>query len=372
MKFKNRLHWGYYILAAASLLLIVSFSRGIDNLLGIINEQKSAYEMISLEQRIMKNILLAETGLHGYIINREINYLRPYEQGKDNFTPLIEKTKLISKPPIKGRIESIETKFSEWLRISEEDLIYLGQNPDEKSWNTYLKISSNKRKSIMESIKVDSNAIEGQLIEKLKGIEATVSTGKTITSLLVFIGSFGSVSICFILAASLLRKTQQMEDAQEAYMLALDGSYAALWDWDVKKNSVYYSPRWKAMLGYTENEIPNLFSSWENLIHPDDKGIALKGIKDFVDGTSPVYELPLRMKHKDGEYRTILTTAAAIRDNEGRALRIAGSHLDLTESRLKTLICEVNEKPEEAKPAPRRPRKPAAPKNTPKTRRKTT
>jgi len=85
------------------------------------------------------------------------------------------------------------------------------------------------------------------------------------------------------------------------------------------------------MLGYDDHEIQNRFSSWVRLIHPDDRDAALARVRSYLAGDLRNYELEHRLRHKDGSYRWILVRAVVLRDASGKPVRMAGSHMDVTE-----------------------------------------
>ena len=120
---------------------------------------------------------------------------------------------------------------------------------------------------------------------------------------------------------------------QEQYELAVTGSNDGIWDWDVVTNDVYYSPRFKSMIGYEDDELPNTFATWRDNIHPDDLESVMNSLNAYLEGKIPKHEIEFRMRHKDGSYRWILGRGRALRDENGRPYRMAGSHTDITERR---------------------------------------
>lgn len=120
-------------------------------------------------------------------------------------------------------------------------------------------------------------------------------------------------------------------ESQERLSLVIHGSNDGIWDWNLITNEVYFSPRWKEMLGYGEEELENKFAVWMQLMHPEDRERALNEIQAYLSKQKPAYELEHRLRHKDGSYRWILARAVVLRDAQGRPVRMAGSHVDLTE-----------------------------------------
>jgi PAS domain S-box-containing protein len=129
------------------------------------------------------------------------------------------------------------------------------------------------------------------------------------------------------------RKGAAVAPSAERLALAIEGANDGLWDWDIDANTVYYSPRWKSMLGYADDEISDDFDEWTRRIHPDDRERCLAAIEAHLKSPESVYRLEHRLRHKDGSWRWILTRAASLRDASGRAYRIAGWHTDITERR---------------------------------------
>jgi PAS domain S-box-containing protein len=121
--------------------------------------------------------------------------------------------------------------------------------------------------------------------------------------------------------------------SRERFELAVRGSQDGLWDWDLETNEVYYSPRWKGILGYEDHEISNRLDEWASRLHPDESAEVLAASYTHIAGSTPHFEREFRLRHKDGSYRWILSRGVALRDGQGKAYRMAGSHADVTERR---------------------------------------
>jgi PAS domain S-box-containing protein len=129
------------------------------------------------------------------------------------------------------------------------------------------------------------------------------------------------------------RLFDQTREATERFELAVAGSNDGVWDWNIVTNEVYYSPRLKEMVGYSDDEFGNDFAEFEEKLHPEDHDRVMQTVGDYLEGKVPVYEPEFRFRHKDGSYRWILARGTAVRNEEGTPVRMAGSHTDITESR---------------------------------------
>jgi diguanylate cyclase (GGDEF)-like protein/PAS domain S-box-containing protein len=125
----------------------------------------------------------------------------------------------------------------------------------------------------------------------------------------------------------------QLQDLEERNELALYSANDGLWDFDTLNNRVYLSPRWKAMLGYDENDVGQA-PDWRTLVHSDDMSRVQSAIRDHVAGKTPIFESLHRMRHATGEWRWVISRAKAKVDEKGRLLRLVGVELDITERKL--------------------------------------
>jgi len=121
--------------------------------------------------------------------------------------------------------------------------------------------------------------------------------------------------------------------SRERFALAVQGSKDGIWDWDMRTDEVYYSPRWKSMLGYKEHEIGNRPEEWFDRIHLADRERVTNEIAAHRKGVTPHFESEYRVQHGDETFRWMLSRGLAVRDASGRALRMAGSQTDITEGK---------------------------------------
>ncbi len=130
------------------------------------------------------------------------------------------------------------------------------------------------------------------------------------------------------------RAIAALNRSEERWRIALQGNGEGLWDRDVEINRVFYSARWKEMLGYQDADIGDALEDWENLIHPDDKRRCLFEFDKPFKGQPDRVEFEHRLLCKDGGYKWILSRGKVVSwSDDGRPLRIIGTHTDITERR---------------------------------------
>ena len=118
--------------------------------------------------------------------------------------------------------------------------------------------------------------------------------------------------------------------SEERFELAMRGANDGVWDWDLVSNTVYYSPRWKAMLGHGEDEIGSALNEWSDRVHPDDLATAMAAIDAHLTGKTDKFETVFRFRHKDGHYFWMLSRGQAVFDADGKPLRMVGTHTDVS------------------------------------------
>ncbi len=136
------------------------------------------------------------------------------------------------------------------------------------------------------------------------------------------------------LEARVEERTEELRESEERYALAARGSKDGLWDWNLLTGKIHFSTRWKQMLGYGDGEVSESPEEWFRRMHPDEAAAVRAMIQAHCSGETTHFQSEHRMLHKDGAYRWMLSRGVAVRDDRGRATRLAGSQTDITEGKV--------------------------------------
>ena len=131
--------------------------------------------------------------------------------------------------------------------------------------------------------------------------------------------------------SQVLATKEALRQSEQRWEFALDGSSNGVWDWNMITNEVYYSQKWKSLIGYEDHEIPNTYEAWSSRVHPEDLERCQKDLEMHYTGHTPDYVNEHRMLCKDGHYKWILTRGKVIEwSDEHTPVRIMGTHTDIT------------------------------------------
>lgn len=134
-----------------------------------------------------------------------------------------------------------------------------------------------------------------------------------------------------------ITRQKHVEDAlrksEERFKLAMRGANEGLWDWNLETNEVYYSPRWKSMLGFADDEINHHLEETLTRLHPEDVPKVMEVVNAYIRKKLLVYEISFRMRHKQGHYLWILSRAFGLWNDAGKLYRLVGTHEDITKQK---------------------------------------
>ena len=175
----------------------------------------------------------------------------------------------------------------------------------------------------LKTITQGLNAINKRNLDGLKPLDSNSNTGE-MGDLIKGYNDY----LALVKSKDLQEKA--LRQSEERFGLAIRGANDGIWDWDLKENFCYYSPRWRYMLGYTEESVRNTPSEWFTRVHPDDIDELKSDMNAHLEGNTPYFENEHRLRHMNGTYLWVLARGLALRDNNGKAYRFAGSVGDIS------------------------------------------
>lgn len=129
------------------------------------------------------------------------------------------------------------------------------------------------------------------------------------------------------------RAVKQLNDSEQRWLFAVEGTRNGIWDWNIATSEVFLSDHWKEMLGFKADELEGLFQVWESRLHAEDKVAVLNGLEAYVNGTTKEFESVHRLRHRDGHYLWVLDRGMLVDwDAQGRPTRMIGINIDVSES----------------------------------------
>ncbi|MFZ2448432.1 MAG: response regulator [Syntrophobacteraceae bacterium] len=192
--------------------------------------------------------------------------------------------------------------LAEFFRTHDHNAVLAGKPTVNEEWVTY---ASDGRHVLLETIKTPMLDEQGQLVGVL-GIARDITVAR--------------------------KAQEELHESEERFRLAMEATSDGLWDWDVSGGAVYYSPNYFRMLGYEPLEGPGKIDDWLDLVHPEDRERILAANEACIRNDAPAFSVEFRMRSHDGTWRWILGRGKATRrDPAGHALRMIGTHVDITE-----------------------------------------
>jgi diguanylate cyclase (GGDEF)-like protein/PAS domain S-box-containing protein len=134
------------------------------------------------------------------------------------------------------------------------------------------------------------------------------------------------------LLETLDKREAALTDSEFRWKFAVEGAGDGLWDWNVPHNTVFFSNRWKEMLGFNPDEVGTGLDEWSKRVHPDDLAGVMTDVQAHLDGMTPIYHNEHRVCCKDGSWKWISDRGLVVsRDAQGKPLRVIGTHTDINE-----------------------------------------
>jgi two-component system NtrC family sensor kinase len=248
------------------------------------------------------------------------------QESRGRYHDIVEGTAdLITKVDVNGRITFVNNASSEVYGLTPEECI--GRNAfdfialeDREATRTAFRtwLMDTKLNFAHENRQV---SIDGTLRSMMWTISAEHDESGSIVGFLSFARDITERK----------RMDEELRLSEARLRLSVRAANVGLWDWDMVADTVYFSPEWKSHIGYRDDEFPNRFEAWQNRLHPDDLARTLQTLQTYLAHPVDRHKDEFRLRHKDGTYRFIVSTADVLCDANGKPVRMLGGHLDITD-----------------------------------------
>lgn len=296
-----------------------------------------SYETIRRVRIIYINILNLETGQRGYLLTRDKEFLEPYDLATRTLDEQIQLLENASLSPEQALlIKSIKTN----VRMLDESLKQQMTLRDINKFEPRGLQDFYSNKQIMDSLRSDlerfSDLEKNQLFTGMANLKEQ-QDNYLLTLMLGTIFAISSLFIANAIIMGLISKSKKMESElranEERFSRVMNAVNDGVFDYDYENKKAYFSPSYKKMLGYEENEIENTMDAFKDMVHPDDFESANKRAEDYMARKIPTYNNVFRMRHKNESWIWILSRGVGIWDKNGKIKRLMGSHTDITEQK---------------------------------------
>jgi len=293
-------------------------------------------EVLAALEGTLSKVLDAEADQRGHLLTGDPRYLRPYETAVGEAGKGIEALGRLTgdNPGQQGRLARLGPMVADRFSLMREAIEARRDRGADAARDL---VANGRGRARMEGVR--------DLVEEMVGVERQLLADRVQGSELSARVAYVTYSALLLLVLFLLgavyrlvrrdsrdraRAEEALRQSRERFELAVRGSRDGLWDWDLALGRAYYSPRWKGMLGHGDAEVSDRPEEFTERVHPDDLARVRATIADYFEGRTPDYEQEVRLRHKDGTYRWVLTRGVALSDARGKPYRMAGSHTDIT------------------------------------------
>lgn len=278
-----------------------------------------------------------ETGARGFVVTGGAEFLEPFTDGITRLTQQQERVRrLLADEALLSAFAAVPALIAERIAISSRN-VDLRQTAGFDAARDAM--SSGDGKAVMDELRAHLRRMDETQEQLLKDRSVAAERQAVVVRNVTLSGTASGLLLLVAVFAVVLRENRlrrlaeaALRDSEEHVRLALHGGDLGLWDWNVVSGEVRFNERWAQMLGYELTEFDPHVRTWERLLHPEDTPQVMTALTAHLEGRTQCYETEHRMRTKDGRWLWILDRGRVVaRDATGKALRAAGTHLDVTE-----------------------------------------
>ena len=308
-----------------------------------------SYEVMRQARHTMIHILDMETSQRGYLLTRIESFLSPYKADLQHVHQQFKEMKEMTTDNSgqQANIIGMEREVDRLIALLEAQIKRLRKS----GANALSTEDINNGREAMNNVRKDYDLIltqEQKLLDERLGRAHQeqreyfyrIFSG----TVLAILGLIIANGIILSLLTKSRRTEKSLAEFEERYRLVLQGVDDGIYDYDVEKNLVLYSPSYKRLLGYAPTEMTPTIETFKSLVHPEDWEAVSTLMKQYFHKEIPQFFTTFRMRHKDGDYRFILARGVGQWDRKGRIQRMIGTHTDITvEKQTEQKLRDLNE-----------------------------
>lgn len=320
------------IVWAAVLLSLLTYQHNI-----ILNSEQMVqhtHEVVRTSKELEADTQRLISKQRGYIITGDESFIQEYNEEKaDILATIVEMAALTEDNP--EQKERLLTLQSDFIALTDVLDARIDAATEQGRFSTI---------DDATQVRALSNSIYSTLMTMQEREDALLAERRSIEEerkehygIMLYGGIIASIALILLLNAAMFRSNHRRVSAElesraahDRFALAMKSTSDGVFDWDLEHNSIYYSPRFKQMLGYRDDELDNTIETLNQLIHPDDFNGVWEYINQYLKSQLSEYSQIFRMKHRNGGYIWVNSRARAIFNKDGKAVRLIGAHTDIT------------------------------------------
>jgi PAS domain S-box-containing protein len=298
-----------------------------------------SYEELRATRAILIDLLNMETGVRGYLLTGQPQFLQPHNEAKIWLNNEIAELKNLTKddePQTQAMTDKIFYEIKKYNSLLADEIHFAQRPPQLLALKKTLKKQKESMDHLRQSLEAFIQFSQGNLdihLDKLKQKHQKFVILLTAGTL----GIIGTMFLATITILSLTNRNRKSEEAaratEERFRIVMNGINDGLFDFDVANQTIYFSPAYKAMLGFDDDGLPNTLEMFNALLHPEDIENTWEIFRRYQQREIPVYVNYFRMRHKEGGWRWIMSRGIGIWDKNDNMIRLIGTHTDITEQK---------------------------------------
>jgi PAS domain S-box-containing protein len=294
------------------------------------------YKLVRQARRILQDLVDMETGVRGYTITGRAHFLEPYESSKVTIIEEIQLLREFTKndASTQDTIDVWVKKIDAYAATLHSEVVLLKMYGASGLQQRELE----NQKSLMDDLRV---LLEGYIQTRVDNLQQQIINSEKeqrrfkhtlIIGTVIAIGAMiFSTLVIFALINRAQRSAQAALEAEDLFRLVMNAVNDGVYDFNPVHQTIYYSPTFKSMLGYADEEFPDTLQSFNDILHPEDVDATWETFHQYEKKQISDYRNIFRLRHKNGSWRWILSRGMGFWDRQGNLYRMVGTHMDITE-----------------------------------------